>query len=92
MAIPLEITREPGQGAIWFDHIPDGRAEGRGRMDPDLVEFSAQRMEAGLGGGDTALLMGGPQFNGFITPEYLGADAEIVAYRRRGGGARNVMY
>lgn len=91
MAVPIEIVREPGQGAVWFDHIATSQVDDRELVTPNLIEHPGLEMEATYGA-NAYLLLGGPQCNGFCVPEYLGADAEIVAYRVAGGGGRNVMY
>ena len=40
------------------------------------------------------LFMGGPQFNGFVVPEVLASDVELVpvTYARSGVSGRKVMY
>ena len=79
--------------AMWFDHIPISRVDPRELVACDLVEFSSKQMSVDLGGGVIVLGTGGPQCNGFVVPEYLGADIEFLAMgAEQTGGARNVMY
>jgi hypothetical protein len=83
----------PGQGSIWFDHIPFAPVEKRQYLGCNLAEFSNLRMQFTVCE-DLLLFMGGPQFNGFVVPEVRAADVELVpvTYRRSGVSGRKVMY
>jgi hypothetical protein len=90
---PLHPRHQPGQGSIWFDHIPFAPVETRQYLGCNLAELSGVRIELTVGEGPLRF-MGGPQFNGFVVPEVRAADVELVpvTFASSGGAGRRVMY
>jgi hypothetical protein len=88
---PVRPPHQPGQGSIWFDHVPFAPVEPRQHLGCNLADFSAVRIELTIGQ-DLLLFMGGPQSNGFVVPEVRAADVELVPVTFAGVGGKRVMY